>query len=210
MNSPRIVTAMILVALMSTAACRPRTEPPPAADPVVSVALPTPQTPVAASPAFFEAALNGQMAPVTAALQRGVDANASSGEARTALMLAAFNGHSRVVACLLDAGAAIDTRDPIGRTALMYASTGPDTATIDLLLAHKAEINAVDSHEKWSPLMFAATEGHLPVLRRLINHGGDPTAVDDDGDTPISFARKAGHTEAVALLNEAASKWAKR
>ncbi len=86
----------------------------------------------------------------------------------------------------------------------MYAATGPDATTVELLLAHKAAVNAVDSHEHWSPLMFASTEGHLPVLRCLLKYGADPTAKDDDGDTPVSFARKAGHTAVVALLTEPA------
>jgi ankyrin repeat protein len=202
MKSPRIVTGMILVALLSTAACRPRTEAPPAA-PAAPVA-PAPMPPAIADAAFFDAALNGQMSTVATALQRGVDANARDPDGRTALMLAAFNGHNLVVASLLSAGANVDDRDPLDRTALMFASSGPDVATVELLLACKADVNAVDSHERWSPLMFASTEGHLPVLRRQLKNGADPTAKDDDGDTPVSFARKAGHTAVVALLTEAA------
>jgi ankyrin repeat protein len=176
----------------------PSTPVPDAAQPVAQKAQP------ATDKAFFEAAFAGELDPIINGLRNGVDANARNAEAQTALMLACFNGHSHVGAALLAAGARVDERDPTGRTALMYAATSPDVATVELLLSRQADVNAVDSHERWSPLMFAATEGHLPVLRCLLKHGADPTATDDDGDTPVSFARKAGHTAVVALLTEPA------
>ncbi len=48
--------------------------------------------------------------------------------------------------------------------------------------------------------MFAASEGHVDVVKLLLTHNADKTLVDVDGDTAASFARKNNHTKVVELL----------
>ena len=76
-------------------------------------------------------------------------------------MLAAFNGIVSVMNMLLNAGAEVDLKDEYGRTALIYASTGPFPDAVRLLLENGADPNIVDAEERYSPLMFAAAEGHI-------------------------------------------------
>ena len=150
---------------------------------------------------LHQAALDGDLKGVTEALESGANANGVDEEGRTALMFAAFNGHSEIVLKILEAEAGIDRRDLMGRTALLYAATGPFPETVRILLDKGAEANVVDSDEHFSPLMHAAAEGHLDVVKILLKGGSDPTLQDVDGDDAASFARQGGHLEVAKYLD---------
>jgi ankyrin repeat protein len=163
---------------------------------------------VAISPAEAEeqlrqSSLDGDLKKVKESLEAGAGVNAVDMDGRTALMFAAFNGHSEVVLELLGREASVDRRDVFGRTALLYAATGPFTETVKILLDKGAEPNVVDSEEHFSPLMHAAAEGNLDVVKILFEAGADAALTDVDGDNAASFARQAGH-QAVADYLESA------
>ena len=149
---------------------------------------------------LLDAALNGQFEAIEYLIAENVDVNAADPDGRTALMLASFNGHSGIVALLINNGAVLDLVDGFGRTALHYASTGPFLPTVEFLLKKGANPNLVDSEEHFTPLMFAAAEGHIDVVRILIEYHADPSMVDIDGDTAETFARNNGHEEVADLL----------
>ena len=52
----------------------------------------------------------------------------------------------------------------------------------------------------WTPLMFAAREGHLKCLATLIERGADCSLGDVDGDTALMLAARAGKVGAVTAL----------
>jgi ankyrin repeat protein len=149
---------------------------------------------------LHQAALDGDLKGVEKAIASGVDVNGMDEEGRTALMFAGFNGHSEIVLKLLDAESGIDRRDMMGRTALLYAATGPFPETVRILLDKGAEPNVVDSDEHFSPLMHAAAEGNLDVVKILMEADSDATLQDVDGDNAASFARQSGHLEVANYL----------
>ena len=151
-----------------------------------------------------QAALDGDLVGVDAALEARVNVNAMDADGRTALMFAAFNGHSDIVLKLIEKGTVVDRRDLMGRTALLYAATGPFPETVSILLDKGAQPNVVDSDEHFSPLMHAAAEGHMSVVKILLKAGADMTLKDVDGDDAASFARQSGHVEVAKFLDEAA------
>lgn len=189
----RIVGLYIFIGLLVfvLAGCR-REEPPP---PARTAAL----KPVA-TPAFFAAALGGQLKTVSQAIERGIDADARDVDRRTALMLASFNGHVDVLRHLLDAGADLGAKDLYGRTALMFASTSGSLETVEELLKRGALVNENDTGERWTPLMFAAAEGHLDIVTTLLDDGADPSYRDMDGDTAHTFAIQRGHRTVAQVL----------
>jgi ankyrin repeat protein len=88
--------------------------------------------------------------------------------------------------------------------ALAYVARGdkgerPDR--IALLLDHGAEVNAAGPNGK-TALHYAATAGHVRVVRLLLERGANPTLADDDGNTPLDLARAAGKAACVELLTK--------
>ena len=158
----------------------------------------------AATDAFFEAALNGDIQTVEAELAAGVDVNAPTldGQNRTALMLAAFNGHTELVVMLIDYGGDLNAADITNRTALMYAASGPFPETVQLLIDKGAKVNIIDNNEKWTALMFAAAEGQAEIVKKLLKAGADTTLKDVDGDTAADFAVQKGHTELAEMIRQ--------
>ena len=151
--------------------------------------------------AFRQAALDGQLETLKELHKLGVGCDVIDQDGHTALMLAAFNGHSEIVLYLLDSGAQIDGRDYANRTALHYASTGPFPETVQILLDRGADPNVVDSEEHFSPLMHAAAEGNLDVVKVLIAKGADKSMKDIDGDDAATFSAQNGHMQVVEYLN---------
>ena len=160
-----------------------------------------PARPVVSPDGFVEAALNGDNDSVVAALAAGQDANYTDEGGRTAMMLAGFNGHTAIVSHLINHGGSVTSKDQIDRTALMYTCTGPNPDTVNLLLSNGAKVNAIDNHEAWTPLMFAAAEGLTDVVKILLDHKADVNMKDVDGDTAGNFAQSRGHKELAAMLH---------
>ncbi len=148
-----------------------------------------------------QSALDGNLEKVKEMINGGVNVNSPDSEGHTALMFAAFNGHSDIVLLLLESEAAIDRRDLVGRTALLYGSTGPFPETVKILLDKGAKPNIIDSEEHFSPLMHAAAEGNLDVVKVLIEYGADPGLKDVDGDNAETFARQNGHREVADYIS---------
>ncbi len=192
-------TAVLWIGLGVACACGGAAEPTDQQD----KATPAPTVNAVADQALHEAALEGRLDLVAAAVDRGARINAADADGRTALMYAAFNGHTECVRWLLERGAAVDAHEYVGRTALMFASSGPSPETAQLLLEFGSNPNDADEYEGWTPLMFAAAEGQLEVIRALLDYGANPSAVDKDGDVAADHAASNRHPEAEALLREA-------
>lgn len=151
---------------------------------------------------FFQSALDGRLDIVKRFVDEGVEVNSIDGQKRTALMLASFNGHTDIVKFLIVNGANIDMVDEVNRTALMFASTGPFNETVVELIRAGSDVNAIDGHENWTPLMFAAGEGQLEVVKTLISNGADPTMLDTDGESALDFAQTKHHQPVVEYLQQ--------
>ena len=69
------------------------------------------------------------------------------------------------------------------------------------LVAHGADVNATDE-DMVTPLMHAARNNRIGVVRFLLSAGADPAAVDRDGNTAIDWAYQWSWmaAEDVALL----------
>jgi ankyrin repeat protein len=127
-------------------------------------------------------------------------ANAAFGpdsEARTnALGMAAFEDYIDIVRLLLDHGTLI-VPDAAGMTAL-HRAAGEHFETACLLIAHGADIRAVDSDGR-SVLYFASKHGHAPLVRFLLNHGLEAQE-PGQSNSALQQAAAGGHTETVRLL----------
>ena len=64
-----------------------------------------------------------------------------------------------------------------------------------LLLAHGADINAVDEEYRSTPLGMAARWGQKAMVTFLLEQGADPNKAGAAWSTPLAWARKKGHAD---------------
>ena len=69
-------------------------------------------------------------------------------------------------------------------------------------LLERTDIDINCRSSNTTPLLIAAFEGHVDVVKFLCEHGADKEARDADNDTPLLCATKEGHMDVVKLLCE--------
>ena len=74
--------------------------------------------------------------------------------------------------------------------------------SVRMHLRADTDLDATDSRGR-SPLILAASRGHLDVCRLLLEAGADPTSKDHAGTDVLAAARSRGHSAVVELLNRA-------
>jgi len=132
-------------------------------------------------------------------LEKGANADFHNGCEISPLSTAVWKGHTNIVRLLLDAGANTEVgagKDAYG-TPLHQACYRGNLELVTLLLNRGANLHAVDNTAE-TPICFAAGEGHLDVVRYLLERGADPTKGD-----PLFRAVNAGHIEVAKRLLDA-------
>ena len=77
------------------------------------------------------------------------------------------------------------------------------TEMVKLLIDFGANLNAPNADPpKWSPLHFAAYEGHPDVVGLLVASGAIPDVQDSQGDTPESWALDWENFKCAMILGE--------
>lgn len=74
---------------------------------------------------------------------------------------------------------------------------------LDLFLEFGADINAIDEEYRSTPLGWAARNGLTDMVALLLKRGADPKAAAAAWATPVAWAKKRGHKEALKLLRDA-------
>ncbi len=148
-------------------------------------------------------------------IDRGAEVNAIDSDAQrlTPLHGRAEHGDAPMAALLLEYGADVHAMSCMG--APLHCAVGgfqhrpPERwrDVADLLLGHGADVNAdMAAFDKpgWTPLHHAAWRDHPDAAKWLLDHGADPSIVNQHGHTPLETALHFKH-EAVATHIQAAS-----
>jgi ankyrin repeat protein len=119
-------------------------------------------------------------------------------------MMRSYDPVARVQQLLAD-GAKPDIKDTEGWSGLLVCSRNgwPDHHKIvKLLLDAGADLNQKTEEHALTPLILAANNGHLLIVRELILHGADVNISNSYGP-PIAYASNNGHLEIVKELVKA-------
>jgi len=115
---------------------------------------------------LYEAVRKGDVAAVTAALDRGADVNAKFRYGTTALFKAAERGHAEVAKVLIDRGADLKVKDTFyGATAISWAISGKHVGVIRLML----EKDASDIEDV---LLTGTRESNAEMVQVALDRGG--------------------------------------
>uniref|UniRef100_A0A8B9FXC6 K Homology domain-containing protein n=1 Tax=Amazona collaria TaxID=241587 RepID=A0A8B9FXC6_9PSIT len=144
------------------------------------------------------AACGGHVELAALLIERGANLEEVNDEGYTPLMEAAREGHEEMVALLLAQGANINAQtEETQETALTLACCGGFSEVADFLIKAGADIELGCS----TPLMEAAQEGHLELVKYLLAAGANVNRATANNDhTVVSLACAGGHLAVVELL----------
>lgn len=83
---------------------------------------------------------------------------------------------------------------------LLVAAERGDISALDALLSNRAAQPDIRDACRWTPLMKAALNGHLEVVKRLVAAGAAIDAEDSGGYTAMMLAASNNHAEVVDYL----------
>jgi ankyrin repeat protein len=116
----------------------------------------------------------------------------------TPLHIAAMKGLSDTVRILLEFGADATARDNNNKDLPIHLAALESYKDVVCQLMVKEHVDARGFHGR-TALYFAAQQGHMGVVRMLLDHGVDADIADSSGSRPIYACLANGH-EDIALL----------
>jgi ankyrin repeat protein len=146
---------------------------------------------------------NGDVATVRLLLGAKADPSSSDVTGESCLMMAARTDKPEIVKALLEAGAAVDAADPEYRqTPLMVSARAGSVPIMKMLIARGANVNA---QTRTGPTpKFRTPASNSGSKGAGIVRGGWPERGERDptpgAKTPLLYAAREGHLEAVELL----------
>lgn len=125
-----------------------------------------------------------------------------------ALAVATQSNFVRIVKLLVDAGVDVNYQSEQGETALHVAARfGHDESAKAILSGsglHKVEVDIPEKTFGWTPLFIACVDGHVSMVRLLIEHGANLDRADSDGWTAREHAALRGHMDIISELRNIA------
>ena len=71
---------------------------------------------------------------------------------------------------------------------------------VKILIQAGVEVNNPRGRDGWTPLHLSSMKGHVEVVKRLIQAGGDINCQTVSGYTPLHWASLYGHVEVITAL----------
>jgi ankyrin repeat protein len=149
---------------------------------------------------FFDSVQRDNANVVRSLLIRGFDPNTVSPNGEYGLVLALREPSFKVVDVLLEHPATkVEVRTTRDESPLMLAALRGYIDICRKLIARDADVNKPG----WTPLHYAATNGHVEIIRLLLDNHAYIDAGSPNGSTPLMMAAMYGTTDAVKELLDA-------
>jgi ankyrin repeat protein len=148
---------------------------------------------------FFRAVRSDNARGVSALLKRGFDPNTRNETGQTGLLLALRESSPAVIDVLLASTSTdVEARNASDESPLMLASLRGQIDLVRKLIARDAAVNKPG----WTPLHYAATNGHVEIIKLLLENYAFIDAPSPNDTTPLMMAAMYGSTKSVELLLE--------
>lgn len=150
---------------------------------------------------LMAAGSSGNLALVQLLLANGADPKVKTKEGATYLSYLASSNDAKALKWAIEHG--FDVKDKT-QTVLISPAMDGRLDLVQVLLANGADPNVSDKLG-YTPLIHSViTESSsLELVKLLLEHGADPRVKAKDGLTALTFARRKGWSEAIALLMKA-------
>ncbi len=146
---------------------------------------------------FFRDVRGDNASGVAELLNRGFDPNTPDEQGQTGLLIAVKEPSPKVIQVLLASPKTnVETRNAKDESPLMLAAIKGQQDVVTRLIARDADINKPG----WTPLHYAASGGHVAIMKQLLDNYAFIDAQSPNGTTPLMMAAMYGSTEAVKLL----------
>jgi ankyrin repeat protein len=163
-----------------------------------------------ASTPLLMAATNGNVQIMELLINAGADVNAASSIGTTPLMQSAASGNVDAVRLLIDHGANVNAKDTLKeQTPLMFAATMDRAPVIRLLVAKGAKPNVTSKVLPIDLPLFDDDGNPIPQRGLVTDAAGNPiesygqaSAKFMGGMTPLHYAAREGHMDAIQALVE--------
>ena len=121
------------------------------------------------------------------------------------LYASAWSGNKELVQYLIDKGANINARKSGNETALHRAAWKGADDIVELLVENGADLNIVyKANNGLSPLHCAAENGHLKIVRYLLDKGAKLSFNEEKVASPLLAAAYKGHSDVFLFLAQKA------
>ncbi len=148
---------------------------------------------------FFKALKLDDDRAVSQLLARGFDANTLDPQGQHGLLVAIKEPSPKVAKALVNAQKIdLNILNLTGESPLMLASLKGDLDLATQMVKKGADVNKTG----WTPLHYAASNGHVEVIKLLLDNYAYIDAESPNGTTPLMMASLYGSVEAVKLLVE--------
>ena len=149
---------------------------------------------------FFSAVKQDDASAIASLLSRRFDPNTLNSVGEPGLILAIRESSLKVAAVLINwPDTKIEVRTEKDESPLMLAALKGLTGFCQQLIDKGADVNKPG----WTPLHYAATNGHLDTMTLLLDNYAYIDAASPNGTTPLMMAAHYGTPAAVKLLLEA-------
>jgi cytochrome c len=146
--------------------------------------------------AIHDAAMNGDVAAITAALDAGAGIDENDGTA-TPLYFAVWMGHIEAAKLLIERGADVNAQTALGPPLMAAVGVGK-IDLLNLLLKRGADPNSDRGGE--FALHVAVNLDCFDCVKALVEAGADVNAKTMDGKTPLHLAKSRGQREVADYL----------